>query len=55
MYGKNFGEYRVHVSKFILILISIKLKNKTQSEIQDFYRCWKQTPYYKEWKKQNKI
>jgi hypothetical protein len=25
------------------------------SNIQDFYRCWKQTPYYKEWKKQNKL
>lgn len=32
----------------------IQLKNKSKTEIQEFYRAWKQTPYYKEWKKQNK-
>jgi hypothetical protein len=42
IYGKAFGEFRVH------------LPRKSYSEIQEFYRAWKHTPFYREWKKQNK-
>lgn len=42
IYGKAFGEFRVH------------LPRKSYNEIQEFYRAWKHTPFYREWKKQNK-
>jgi hypothetical protein len=31
------------------------LPHKSLNQIQEFYRCWKSTGYYKEWKKQIKI
>jgi hypothetical protein len=32
----------------------LQIKTKTEKEIHDFYRCWKQTKYYRTWKLKSK-
>ena len=37
-----------------MLMYFFKIKSKSLSEINDFYRCWKHTKYYKTWKLKNK-
>ena len=36
------------------LLTYLQIKTKTEKEIHDFYRCWKQTKYYRTWKLKSK-
>ena len=38
----------------LTFVCNLQIKTKNLSEINDFYRCWKQTKYYRTWKLKNK-
>lgn len=41
-------------ANFNLLLNHLQIRTKSLKEIHDFYRCWKQTKYYRTWKQKSK-
>ena len=51
-FGKQFNLFAPFVSG--LHQLTLQIKTKTFKEVNEFYRCWKQTKYYRTWKAKHK-